>query len=77
MMEVKLECKNVSCEKIANRLSKFRETSPFGYKVWVYKDGVFAFFRVESISDLNELANRLKRIKEIEFTFQQIHKAWG
>ena len=74
MIEVKLECKNVSCEKMANRLSKFRGTFPFEYKVWAYKDRVFAYFKVKSISDLNELKRRLKRIKKIEFTFHRIQK---
>jgi len=66
MIEVKLECKNVSCEKIANRLSKFRGTFPFGYKVWVYKDRVFAYFKVKST----------RTHQKIELTFQQIHKVW-
>lgn len=74
MIEVKLECKNVSCEKIANRLSKFRGTFPFGYKVWVYKDKVFAYFKVRRIKDLNEFTRKLKRIKRIEYKYHKIER---
>ena len=76
IVEAKLECKNVSCEKIANCLSKSKRTFPFEYKVWVYKNSVFAYFKVRSMSDLNELARRLRRIKKSELTFHQIQKVW-
>jgi len=76
MLKVKLECRNVRCEKIANLLSRFRKTFPFGYKVWVYDGRVFAYFKVKSISDLNEFTRRLKRINGIEFNYHRIERSW-
>ncbi|MDI6826774.1 MAG: hypothetical protein QMD36_06390 [Candidatus Aenigmarchaeota archaeon] len=74
MIEAKLECKNVSCEKLANRLSKFRGAFPFGYKVWAYKDRVFAYFRVRCIMDLNEFTRRLRTIKNAEYQYHKIER---
>jgi len=37
---------------------------------------VFAYLKIKSISDLDELACRLECIKKIELTSQQIHKVW-
>jgi len=74
MIEVKLECKNVSCEKLANRLSKFRGSFPFGYKVWTYQDTVFAYFKVRCIVDLNEFTRKLRKIEKIKFKYHRIER---
>jgi len=74
MIEVKLECKNVSCEKIANCLSKFRGAFPFPYKVWAYKDAVFAYFKVRCIMDLNEFTRKLRKIEKIKFKYHRIER---
>lgn len=73
MMKVKLECRNTRIEKIANCLDRFGKL-PFGYKIWLYDERVFAFFKVKSVSDLNELTRRLKRIKNIQFKYHRIEK---
>jgi hypothetical protein len=73
MIEARLECEKVSCEKIANLLSKFRGSFPFGYKVWVYKKRVFAYFKVRCIVDLNSF-NRKLRMKKIKFKYHRIER---
>lgn len=75
MLKVKIECRNVGCEKIANCLAKFGKNFPFRFKVWLYDGRVFAYFKLRSISDVNELTKRLKRIK-IDFTYHRIQKVW-
>ena len=76
MLKVKLECRNVSCEKIMNCLARFGKTFPFGYKVWLYDNRVFAYFKLRSISDLNEFTRRLKRMKKMEFNYNRIERSW-
>jgi len=71
MLKVKIECRNVGCEKIANCLEKFRDSH---YKVWLYNDNVFAFFKIDSISSLKKLARELKRIKSLEIKYHRIEK---
>jgi hypothetical protein len=75
MLKVKIECRNVGCEKVANCLEKFGKTFPFGHKVWLYDGRVFAYFKLRSFSDLNEFIKRFKRIK-VEFFFHRIQKVW-
>ncbi|MCJ7631223.1 hypothetical protein MUP77_02305 [Candidatus Bathyarchaeota archaeon] len=55
MFKVKIECRNVGCERIAKFLSRFRKDFPFGYKVWLQDDKVLAAFMLESISEEEEL----------------------
>lgn len=70
-MKVKLECKNVRMEKVAECFERSHKL-PSGYKLWLYDGRVFAYFRVRSISDLKQLTNKLKRIKNIELNFHRI-----
>ena len=69
MLKVKIECRNVRCEKVANRLAKFG-VSPF--KVWLYNESVFAFFKIDSISSLKKLAQQLERMKNLEMKYHRI-----
>jgi len=73
MLKVKIECRNVGCEKIAKCLARFGTPN---FKVWLYDGRVFAYFKLRSVSDLNELTRRFKRIKNIELNFHRIEKAW-
>jgi len=70
MIEVRLECKNVKVEKIANWLSKFGKS--FEYKVWEYSNTFYASFRVGSLSNLDALERKLKQ-NRIEFHFSRIN----
>jgi len=69
MLKVKIECRNVGCEKIASCLDKFGSSN---YKVWLYSDNVYAFFKIDSISSLKKLARQLKRIKNMEIKYHRI-----
>jgi hypothetical protein len=69
MLKVKIECRNVGCEKIANCLVKFGDCP---YKVWLYNDNVFAFFMVDSLSSLKKLTKRLKQMKNVEIKCHRI-----
>ena len=73
MFKVKIECRNVGCERIAKFLSRFRKDFPLGYKVWLQDGIVFAAFMLESVSDLNDLVRRL-RYMHMTFKFHQILK---
>jgi len=70
MIEVRLECKNVKIEKIANWLSKFGKS--FEYKVWEYNNTIYASFKVSSLSNLDELERKLKQ-NRVEFRFSRIN----
>ena len=71
MLKVKIECRNVGCEKIANCLAKFGNSN---YKVWLYRNSGFAFFKIDSISSLKKLAQQLKRMKNLELKYHRIEK---
>jgi len=71
MLRVKIECRNVGCEKVANYLEKFGNIS---YKVWLYNENAYAFFKIDSISSLKKLAQQLKRIKNLEIKYHRIEK---
>ena len=71
MLKVKIECRNVGCEKIANRLAKFGVDH---YKVWLYNESVYAFFKIDAISSLKKLAQQLKRMKNLEIKYHRIEK---
>lgn len=73
MLKIKIEFRNVGCEKVVKFLTRFRETFPFGYKVWLQDSRVFALFMLESTSDLKDLVKRLKRINA-KSKFHQIVK---
>lgn len=47
MLKVKLECTNVRCEKITKLLTRFPRIFPFGYKVWLYDNRVFALLQTQ------------------------------
>ena len=56
MIKVRLDCKNVSIEKIANCLSKFGRSFPFSYEIKNEDDRVIAEFSLSSTSALNDLS---------------------
>ncbi|MBS7618972.1 hypothetical protein KEJ25_10385 [Candidatus Bathyarchaeota archaeon] len=72
MIKVRLECRNVSSEKVANCLSKFGRSFPFAYEIKSEGDQIVAEFSVNSTSALNELTRRLKHIKGLEFKYSKI-----
>jgi len=74
VIEVLLECKNVTCEKVANLLSKFKGTFAHPFTVWLYDKSVYAYFRVKSVPELKEFTRLLKRAKKIEFRYRTIRK---
>jgi len=49
MLLVKVECKNVATEKLAEILSNYTEP---GFRVWLYNKRIYAIFRLSSISPL-------------------------
>jgi hypothetical protein len=68
MMKVKIEFGNVRIEEIADCLEEFSE-----YKIWLYDDRVFAYFKVKSISDLKKLTEELE-LRRIEYKCHRIEK---
>ncbi|MEM7821622.1 MAG: hypothetical protein QXX38_02305 [Candidatus Aenigmatarchaeota archaeon] len=68
MLRVMLKCKNVRSEKVAKYLSKLTD----GFKLWMHENAVYALFDVESLLELKELSNRLRRVRNIEFRYVKI-----
>lgn len=73
MIETFVECKEVSCEKIAKLLSKFMENYDREFKVWLQDRRVKAYFKVASIAELSEFRKALKT-RKIDFTFRSIRR---
>lgn len=73
MLKIKIEFRNVGCERVVRFLNRFRKTFPLGYKVWLEDNKVFACFILESTAELNSFVRRLKRMNTI-FKFHQIMK---
>jgi hypothetical protein len=69
MIEVRLECKNAKCEKLANHLTKLKVCE---YKIWEYNNIVYALIKFSSMLSLNELIRKLKQ-NRIEFHFSKIN----
>jgi hypothetical protein len=68
-MKIKIECRNTKMEKVAGCLEKLLSQ----YKIWLYDDRIFAYFKTKSISDFKELTTRFKH-RNIEFKFHRIEK---
>lgn len=71
-----VECKKVSCEKIAKLLSKFMGKTgkrKYEFKVWLQDGKVRAYFRVANILELSEFRKALKT-RRIDFTFRSIRR---
>ena len=76
MIAALVECRKVSCEKIAKLLSKFiRNTSRRNkeFKVWLQDGKVRAYFKVAGMAEFSEFRNALKT-RKIDFTFRSIRK---
>jgi len=71
MFLVKVECKNLEVEKLASYLSEIVE--PF-FRVWLFEKKVYAIFKVNSLSTLKTLINKLKRDKHLEFRIFRIEE---
>lgn len=71
MLLAKIECKNITVEKLAERLTEIAEQ---GFRVWLYDKKVYAIFRVSSISILKKLVEKLKRVKNLELKFFRIEE---
>jgi len=69
MLLAKIECKNITTEKLAEHLTEVAEQ---GFRVWIYDKKVYAIFRVSSISILRKLVKKLKRVKNLEFRFFRV-----
>jgi hypothetical protein len=65
MIEVRLECKNVNIEKIAEWLNKFEE--PFEYKIWEYNGRIYLRLKVSTMLELKEITDKLREICEFRF----------
>jgi len=66
MLLAKIECKNMTVDKLAEHLTEAAEQ---GFKVWLYDKKVYAIFRVSSISVLKKFIEKLKRAKNLQFKF--------
>jgi len=67
----KIECKNITVEKLAEYLTEITEQ---GFRVWLYDKKIYAIFTVSSISILKKLVEKLKRVKNLEFRFFRIEE---
>jgi len=73
MLLVKVECKNVTVEKLAEILTKKAEQ---GFKIWIYEKKVYAVFRIGSITVLKRIIQRMKHIKRFKFRFFRIEEEY-
>jgi len=76
MIETFVECRKVSCEKIAKLLSKFmgdtgRRNAEF--KVWLQDGKLKTYFKVASMAELSEFRKALKT-RKINFSFRSIRR---
>jgi hypothetical protein len=70
MFLVKVECKNVKVEKIAENLAEITEP---GFRVWLYKKKVYSIFKVNTISTLRRLIENFEAIN-VKFRFFRIEE---
>jgi len=68
MLLIKVECKNIATEKLAEILSDCVEP---GFRVWFYNKRIYAIFRFSSISSLKNLAEKFRELR-IKFNFYRI-----
>ena len=76
IIETFVECRKVSCEKIAKLLSKFmRKTGKRNaeFKVWLQDGKIRTYFKVANIAELSKLRKALKT-RKIDFTFRSIRR---
>ena len=66
MLLAKIECKNITVEKLTEHLTEIAEQ---GFRVWIYDKKIYVIFRVSSISILKKFVEKLKRVKNLEFRF--------
>lgn len=71
MLLAKIECKNITVEKLADYLADLTKPS---FRIWLYDKKVYAIFRVGSMSILKKLIEKLKRAKGLEFRFFRIEE---
>jgi len=70
MLLVKMECKNVATEKLAEILSDYTEPC---FRVWLYNNRTYAIFRLSSISFLKNLTEKFRDLR-IKFNFYRIEE---
>jgi hypothetical protein len=70
---VRLECKGISVEKLGYMLSKIAEPR---FLVWLYDKKAYAAFKVNSLSVLKNLIQRLKRVKGLEFNVYRLEELY-
>ena len=76
MIETLIECRKVSCEKIAKLLSRFMGKTGkrnAEFKVWLQDGNVRTYFKVASVAELNMFRKALKT-RKIDFTFRSIRR---
>jgi len=76
MIDTFVECRKVSCEKIAKLLSKFMGKTGkrnAEFKVWLQDGKVRTYFKLASILELCELRKALKT-RKIDFIFRSIRR---
>ena len=71
MLLVKVECKNINVEKLAECLAQIVE--PF-FRVWLYDKRVYAIFKVSSMSILKQLIDKLNATQHLKFKFYRIEE---
>lgn len=71
MLLAKIECKNISVEKLAECLAQIVE--PF-FRVWLYDKKVYAIFKVSSMSTLKQLISKLNAIEHLKFKFYRVEE---
>ena len=71
MLLVKVECKNINVEKLAECLAQIVE--PF-FRVWLYDKKVYAIFKVSSMSILKQLIDKLNAVRHLKFKFYRIEE---
>lgn len=69
MIEVRLECRNVKCERMAKHIAKLKRLCE--YTIWEYNDIVYVFLKFRSVFFLKELIRKLKQ-NRIEFRLAKV-----
>lgn len=70
MFLAKVECKNVTVERLAEHLAEITEP---GFRVWLYNKRVYAIFKVRSLVALNKLIENF-RADDVKFRFFRVQE---
>jgi len=71
MLLVKLECKGIATEELAELLADYADK---GFRVWLYDKKVYANFGLSSLSILRKLVEKLResRVKYNIFRIEEV-----